>query len=804
MNLKNRRNAANVLSIVYFLCAAFLFSQESEDWFYGKPIASIKFEGLTTVKKSDLTGITKSYVGKKFSDELYFELLGRIGALEYFESYEPTVFPGDSDKQSVSITFTVTENPAISKITFVGNRGLRTTELKAKIAIKEKEIFSETRLATEERNIREMYLEKGFTNIRITTNYVLGFEGVEISFLINEGTATTLRSIKFEGNQIISSRTLKGTMKLKEKSLFNKGAFQESTLEIDKQSILNYYRNRGYIDATLTDIIREEAADADGNGVLDLIFVLSEGYQYTYNGTTFDGNWLFSSEFLGSKIKLETGDVFNFTKFQDGLSAVSDVYYENGYITTAIVPEQFKDAERREISFKISIEERSRSHVENIIVQGNKKTKDYVITRELPFFPGDIFSRTKLMSGFRNLYNSQYFSSVVPDVIPGSEEDLVNVVVNVEEQSTTSIEFGLSFAGLSDPNSFPVSVFGKWQDSNVFGTGRTIALEGNFSPDNQSLSAAYTDNWLFGQPISFNTQVSGSRSSVSTLQRVYTASGWDTTNYPMKYTQYNITLNNSLGKRWYPASMMISLTGGLSNQFLRNVYDAAFVPVDSAVSDYQYNFGILNSVWGAVAADARDISHDPSSGWFAKEHLTWSGLIPQFENQFYLKSETTGEIYFTLLDHPFTDKWNLKLVFAAISKFTFLEPLKNHSISSTNQLSIDGMFSARGWDSIYTTKGKALWSNNFELRVPIMPNVVAADFFFDAAMLKSDTKQMFKNMTLNDFYFSFGPGVRSLMAQFPLRVMLANTFKMTNGNFSWGNGKNPDWKFVLSFNITNN
>jgi outer membrane protein insertion porin family len=56
---------------------------------------------------------------------------------------------------------------------------------------------------------------------------------------------------------------------------------------------------------------------------------------------------------------------------------------------------------------------------------------------------------------------------------------------------------------------------------------------------------------------------------------------------------------------------------------------------------------------------------------------------------------------------------------------------------------------------------------------------------------------------MDDFYFSFGPGIRSLVQQLPLSIYLVNKFTMKGGKFSWGNGKNPEWKPVLAFTITN-
>ena len=76
-------------------------------------------------------------------------------------------------------------------------------------------------------------------------------------------------------------------------------------------------------------------------------------------------------------------------------------------------------------------------------------------------------------------------------------------------------------------------------------------------------------------------------------------------------------------------------------------------------------------------------------------------------------------------------------------------------------------------------------------------------FFLDAVALKSERPSMSNRINIDDFYFSFGPGVRSLVQQLPLSIYLVNTFTMKGGKFSWGNGKTPEWKPVLAFTITN-
>ena len=92
-----------------------------------------------------------------------------------------------------------------------------------------------------------------------------------------------------------------------------------------------------------------------------------------------------------------------------------------------------------------------------------------------------------------------------------------------------------------------------------------------------------------------------------------------------------------------------------------------------------------------------------------------------------------------------------------------------------------------------------MWSSYLELRMPIATGIFALDFFADAVAVKETPQDLFTNLSLNDFYFSFGPGMRFSLPQFPLRLLLANTFKIEDNNIKW----DEKWAFTLSFTISN-
>ena len=233
-------------------------------------------------------------------------------------------------------------------------------------------------------------------------------DGAYISFKIREGKKSVVKKINFVGNKVVSSKTLKGKIKMKEVSLFNKGAYQDTSISADSKAILTYYQNRGYADSKILNVSTDtEYNEKKNREELTITFDIQEGAQYTYGGMSYVGNKVFKDDELDSLVTLKTGAIYNETKFQETRANIQNKYYENGYTSNMFYPEQKKDADLRVVSYVLHIEERPRSHIENIIIKGNEKTKDYVIRREIPIDEGDIFSNAKITSGLRNLYNLQ-------------------------------------------------------------------------------------------------------------------------------------------------------------------------------------------------------------------------------------------------------------------------------------------------------------------------------------------------------------------------------------------------------------
>lgn len=803
---------------ILLLSVNFLWAQAPDNWYENKPISSIVFQGLNSVSKSELAGIFDSFKGKPFSDETYSEILQKLYALDYFSDIVPKAMPADIDYQYVRLEFDVTEKPVIALIKITGNHQISRGDLLSKILLKKGDIYNDIKKNSDEQTIKNYYIEKGYATVSVTSNVSDNPQGgLTLEFTITEGKQTIVSSVSFQGNTAVGEKALKGVLVTKPAKFLVKGIFKEAALEEDKAAIQQFYGERGYIDAHVENIVRDIDTESDSQkNMVKLTYVIMEGEQYTYGGTTFEGNKIFSTEDLTAKIRLAPGAVLNMTKFEQGFQAVADTYFENGYTSNYINRAMQRDSATKKASFVITIVERSRSHIENIIIRGNKRTKDYVIRRELLFEPGDVFSKSKFTDSLRNLFNLRYFSTVVPDVQPGSEQDLIDVILNVEEQSTASIQFGVTFSGVSDADSFPLSLFVQWQERNLAGRGNELSVNATAATDKQTIQLGYAENWFLGHPLTVGFDLAFTHKSLFDYQDVVFPYGpfksraefeqnKDLANaYRMRYDRMETTFGIHTGYRWYPRYCTITLRGGINFSLGKNFYNTAlYRAADPTVRRQQAQWRLSNSFWTRLSFDGRDLAYDPGKGWFLSEQVSFFGLIPKAEDEYFFRSESKAEAYFTLVNHPVSEIWNLKFVLAFYSGFSFQLPMPNSIISESSKLGIDGMFTGRGWMTLGGTgKGNVLLNHWVEFRWPLAHGILSFDFFLDSAAVKKNLTDL-KTLSINDYYFSFGPGLRFVIPQFPLRLMFANTFKAENGKMKWGNGKGADWRFVLSFSIPN-
>ena len=836
-----------LLFTVFHALTAQSSGNTSEAWYLDKPVEDITFKGLVNVSETELDGVIGPFIGKKFTNLLSWDLQSALYALNYFEELLPEALPGAQGRSSVIIQFTVKERPVVSTVIIEGNNSLRRNDILDTVLLKPGDMVNKAKISADVEAIRALYLEKGYPDVNVRGRIEDDDETtVSVVFDINEGSQTRVTEILFSGISFASESTLKRTMKTKERSLFSSGIYQESKVAEDRRAIELYYWDRGYVDAKVADVVRNVEQQEKGGSELTLTFYIEEGKQWTYGGMSFKGNELFSDEKLEGLIRQTPGKVLSRTKLETDFQRIMDLYNSDGYIYNTITRDAIPDQEKREISYVVNIVERGRAHISDIIIRGNEKTKDYVIYRELPFEVGDIFSSRSFITGLQNLQNTQYFSSIVPDVRQSTEEGLVDVIFNIEEGRTTNIEFGITFSGAGE--GIPLVGIVGWNDSNFLGKGQNFRIGTEVSANTQNLNFSFRENWLFDRRWSAGGDLTIDHSITRNIKQDILAPVFSATDpnrvpdpydghyvnaadgtpfagtleelteavlkgeavtdyayavrkgetidssYLMEYNSFNITLGGSTGYTFVTPYGRLGLATRLDTALSFVEYDdAVYRPFDAAIRDNLRAFKPNTKQIFNVTFDSRDLIYSPTRGVYAKQSLTYNGgILPSTRD--YIISSSRLQGFMKLFDLPLTETGNLTGILALNSSIAFVLPqwakgedswqwLTN--ITDQELLYIDGMTMARGWPG--RPGLKVLWDNWIELRMPIMRDYLWWDWYFSGTGGWSETTQ-FTNLTVNDFLFGFGGGVRLTIPGFPIGLYFTKRFNFENNKIVWQGG----------------
>lgn len=709
-------------------------STESGDWFLQKPIVGFDFTGLAVIKRGDLFNVLSQYRNKPFTYDLLGEMQNTLYSLDFFVEITP-----EAQRNAVGdlmLIFKLVEYPSVASISMFGNRRLGRATLLNALTLRRGDLINQDKADRAADEIRKKYVTEGYgqAEVRVELTPAADLENQsDITFYITEGERTAISSITFTGNTVISARSLARVITSKKKSIFNKGVYDEAAVEADKTQITQEYFKRGYLDAAVTDVKVEQSQQEDLQGIT-ITFVISEGQQFRFRELTFSGNTVFSDKELYTLFPFKPGDVADGTKFQRGYDAVRLMYANKGFLFNAYDYKEAREGEAS-VSYEILITEYGQAHISNIAVQGNIKTKDYVITRELGFTIGSVVSFSRLQQARSALLALGYLESVEPEIKPGASEGLVDLIVNVKERSGRDLRAGATFGGNTE---FPLSLFLSWNQSNLGGRGYALNSRITASPVEQAIEVTFIDPRVFNSPLLFSATLGFSHERVNNVPQdvsgafleddsnratqdpldgtyVFTKrTNYNGTDYEagqpfpsaavpsdadiknfslqrdydffgsrssalynsalMSYDNFSIYASIGTGYTYYSPFGRLGTRISVGPTFNYVLYDdAVFRPANLQLRKNLNNFKIYNAFNTTVFYDSRDVPAEPTSGLYISQGLTFYGGI-LFGDSHYIRSNTVLEGHLPLVNLRVSENWAFKLVLAANSTFDAIFP----------------------------------------------------------------------------------------------------------------------------------
>jgi len=456
-------------------------------------IKDIHVEGSRRVQDAVILGRIKSAVGSPFNPSLLAEDIRSIFALGFFDDVQLRV---EDFEGGVKVVFVVTERPFVRDVDFVGNKKGDRDTLQEKIDIKLGSVYNPVDVQRAVEKLREWYEDEGYFEVQITPNIETFTDGdVRLVFSVAEGRQITIDKIVFQGNKGLTEAQLKSAMETKERQYFIlRGKVQRQRLDSDVDRILALCNDHGYIQARVesTDIAidREKAR-------VTITIVLVEGPQFTVGELKITGVTLLPEREINRQIKLKPGDVFSVSKVRDSAQGILNLYSTIGRASADVNPRREQLAATNQINLTFEVTEGPEVYVERININGNVRSQDKILRRELPLHEGDLYTLQKKERARQKLVNLGFFESVNVTTQPGSDKTKIVVNVDVVERATGIFSIG---GGYSSVDSLVGTI--DLAQRNFLGRGWEAAIRLRAGATTQQGTISFTEPWLFDRPLS--------------------------------------------------------------------------------------------------------------------------------------------------------------------------------------------------------------------------------------------------------------------------------------------------------------
>ena len=845
------------LILALILTLAVLFTATAADaWYYNMEISEFSYSGVINIKESDINDALYVYRYKPFTNELFAELQEKLYAIDGVD-----FFTADAEKTEAGelrIVFEFYEIPMISAINYEGNSALKTRELREAVTTLAVGKFidpsSKAVFTSAVEQIRAAYTAKGFLDVPIeyTIEEDAETSTYKVNFIITEGEQTRVTKFIFTGNEHFDAASLKKEVKSKVKSLFNNGYLDMDKLKTDAANIAAYYQKNGYIDVIVSDPIVEYVESPSTKYLAATVtFEIVEGQQWFYGGMEVTGNTIFSDEEIKSVQSMKVGSVLNLETVQAEYTAIADLYYNDGYIANGMNISDLRDDTNMTVKFFLDITEGPQATIEEILISGLEKTKDYVMRRELAIKPGDVFSKAKLITSAQNLYNTGLLANLDYDLMYGQTENGVILEFLLEEGKTKDIQFGATFGGTL--NQFPVSGFVQWTDRNFRGRAQQLGINLTLSPDTQSIDLSFGDSWFRDHrwsnsiTLGFSHSAHSDELQLGTNAPVYyngrngnetwplgytSPSQWILSNneYPssrdlMKYDLFTFSVGYNTGYTFIYDVGRLSLLGGASVSLNKAFYEQKYIPFEKLIYQYGQKWQFSNKISFGIQWDGRDYVTNTTKGYLLSTSVTYAGgILGGLSN--YIKLSTSAAGYLKLFSVKIKEEGIKNIMLCVSTSASFmLDQFYNYEhqglkfwdpklgATKYEMLYIDGMTIGRGFNMVIDQA--FLWDNMIEISYPLVENILQAELFVSATGVNSELNQVKQGI---NWYFAAGGGIKLKIQGFPLGLYLVKnatykfpyvasmegerTFEWLGGSFFHGRRENSGMSLVLAISTS--
>ncbi len=422
------------------------------------------------------------------------------------------IVPEMVSSSSVRLIVIVEGRTNLGEVLFLGNTALSARTLELEVDLKLGTVVDDARLQEASTKIREAYQKKGFPDIdvRYQQDKLPDTGFTRVTFYITEGDRALLKSIRFDGNTIYTERELRKLVEVGDRDWWRvwnlTKRISSEKLEKDVAAIQKKYQDNGYMNAKVTSVDRVPNGDK-----VDVVFRISEGQKFDITAVGIEGMTTYPREELLPSLYLTAGEPYSAESINTDVKTIRDYYGARGYADVMVRPRINKSG-ATQLAVTYVVTENQRSYIRRINIDGNQKTKDEVIRRELAVLPGEEFNTTKLEISRRRLAGLGYFADQGGvDLFPVDTDTAgyKDVNITVQEKSTGNFTVGAGFSSIDNLiGILEVSQtnFDLWNWPNFTGAGQKFRSRIQYGTRRRDFSVEFQEPWFLGERLAFGTE----------------------------------------------------------------------------------------------------------------------------------------------------------------------------------------------------------------------------------------------------------------------------------------------------------
>lgn len=590
-------------------------------------IKNITIKGNSRIEDSTIN----NYLGLNIGDK--YTTLKQSDAIKNL--YVTSLFKDISiDFVRNNLIVTVVEKPLVYNIQIQGNSKVKNSQIYPILLTNIGESLSESKIQIDAQKIKALYdtIGRFSTTVTATTQSQIENNRASVIFKISEGTKSVIKNVYFVGNKNYNHSELKSVILTKESRWFRfletNDTYNPERIDYDKELLKSFYKSLGFADFRVVSVIAELSKNKE---YFTLTYVIDEGEKYqlsNVNVKTKLPNIDLSK--INQLVTAKPKQIFNMSALEQIADNIAKVLADLGYPQINVYPHVINDPNNKTIDVTFVIDKADKIFVNQINIEGNLKTHDDVIRREISIAEGDLFRRSKLERADRNIRNLDYFETVGIGIVPTDQQGKYNININVEEKSTASIGLDMGYNSVGGP-------FGRisFTERNLLGTGKYLTFGVQGGNKNISYYLGITDPHFLNKDLAFSTNIFDN----------YNGRGSGFLQADQPYNLKSIGMRNAISY-----DVAEDLSHSVEYSIKQDHLTASNESTSRFIIDQQGKF-VTSAVSHTLTYDVTDSRIVPKNGYILSGTQEYAGIGG---NTKYLKHEVEGKYFQSIIDNKLT------------------------------------------------------------------------------------------------------------------------------------------------------